>query len=91
MRVMAALRGQFQVLANDRNLRRFVVQTRPTGRQLGTGSYGTVEEVVKMEKFNYRCKYATILFQVDVNGLVCAGKKIHEILLDVGNIGVREI
>ena len=26
-----------------------------------------------------------------MNGLVCAGKKIHEILLDVGNIGVRDI
>ena len=29
--------------------------------------------------------------QVEVNGLVCAGKKIHEILLDVGNVGVRDI
>ena len=26
-----------------------------------------------------------------MNGLVCAAKKIHEILLDTGNIGVREI
>ena len=26
-----------------------------------------------------------------MNGLVCAGKKIHEILLDVGNVGVQEI
>ena len=42
---MAALRGQLRALANDRNLRRFVVQARSTGRQLGTGSYGTVEEV----------------------------------------------
>ena len=25
------------------------------------------------------------------NMLVCAGKKIHEILLDVGNVGVQEI
>lgn len=41
---MAAQR-QLRALANDRNLRRFVVQARPTGRQLGTGSYGTVEEV----------------------------------------------
>ena len=31
------------------------------------------------------------LVQVEVNGLVCAGKKIHEILLDVGNVGVRDI
>ena len=29
--------------------------------------------------------------QVEVNGLVCAGKKIHEILLDVGNDGVQDI
>ena len=26
-----------------------------------------------------------------MNGLLCAGKKIHEILLDVDNIGVRDI
>ena len=26
-----------------------------------------------------------------MNGLVCAGKKIHEVLLDVGNVGVRDI
>ena len=26
-----------------------------------------------------------------MNGLVCAAKKIHEILLDTGNIGVRDI
>ena len=26
-----------------------------------------------------------------MNGLVCAGKKIHEILLDVGNVGVGDI
>ena len=29
--------------------------------------------------------------QVEVDGLVCAAKKIHEILLDTGNIGVQEI
>ena len=42
---MAAQR-QLRALRNDGNLRRFVVQARPTGRQLGTGSYGAVEEVV---------------------------------------------
>ena len=31
------------------------------------------------------------LMQVEVKGLVCAGKKIHELLLDAGNVGVREI
>ena len=29
--------------------------------------------------------------QVDVNGQICAGKKIHELLLDVGNVGVRDL
>ena len=29
--------------------------------------------------------------QVDVSGLICAGKKIHEALLDAGNVGVEEI
>ena len=32
-------------LRNDRNLARFVVEAIATGSQLGTGSYGTVEEV----------------------------------------------
>ena len=26
-----------------------------------------------------------------MNGQVCAGKKIHELLLDVGNVGVRDL
>ena len=29
--------------------------------------------------------------QVEVNGLICAGKKIHEILLDTENVGIQEI
>ena len=45
---------------------------RPTGRQLGVGSYGSVEEL-------------------KVNGLVCAGKRLHEALLEQGNIGVADI
>lgn len=32
-------------LQNDPNLTRYVVEGRATGRQLGTGSYGSVEEV----------------------------------------------
>ena len=39
---------------------------RPTGRQLGVGSYGSVEEL-------------------EMNGLVCAGKRLHEALLEQGN------
>ena len=42
---MAALRGQLRALSNDRDLRRFVVQATPTGVHLGTGSFGSVEEV----------------------------------------------
>ena len=38
----------------------------------------------------YHSKVAKLL-QVVVKGLVCAGKKIHELLLDAGNIGVRNI
>ena len=45
---------------------------RPTGIQLGVGSYGSVEEL-------------------EVNGLVCAGKRLHEALLEQGNAGVAEI
>jgi serine/threonine protein kinase len=29
--------------------------------------------------------------QVEVNGLICAGKKIHEALLDTGNVGVEDM
>ena len=47
--VMMAERQQRQrlrALRNDRNLARFVVEGRATGKQLGTGSYGSVEEVI---------------------------------------------
>ena len=47
-------------------------RVRPTGRQLGMGSYGSVEEL-------------------EVNGLVCAGKRLHEALLERGNAGVADI
>ena len=30
-------------------------------------------------------------FQIEVNGLLCAGKKIHEVLIDVDNIGAERI
>ena len=29
--------------------------------------------------------------QIEVNGLICAGKKIHEALLDAGNVGVQDM
>ena len=39
------LRGQFRALHDDENVRHLVVEARSTGRILGTGSYGAVEEV----------------------------------------------
>ena len=39
--------GQLSVqsLQNDRNIAHFIVEGTATGRQLGIGSYGSVEEV----------------------------------------------
>ena len=67
---MAGRRKAFQ---NNPELQRFVLhRVRPTGRQLGVGSYGSVEEL-------------------EVNGLLCAGKRLHEALLEQGNVGVENI
>ena len=38
-------RQRLRALQNNRQLARFIVQGRVTGKQLGTGSYGSVEEV----------------------------------------------
>ena len=38
-------RQRLRTLRNNRQLARFVVDGRATGKQLGTGSYGSVEEV----------------------------------------------
>ena len=38
-------RQRLRTLRNNRQLARFVVEGRATGKQLGTGSYGSVEEV----------------------------------------------
>ena len=65
--------GRRQAFQNNPELQRFVLHgVRPTGRQLGVGSYGSVEEL-------------------EVNGLVCAGKRLHEALLEQGNAGVAAI
>ena len=44
-----AQQRRLQALRNDRELARFVVEGRATGKQLGTGSYGSVEEVAMAE------------------------------------------
>ena len=38
-------RQRLRALQNNRQLARFVLEGRATGKQLGTGSYGSVEEV----------------------------------------------
>ena len=38
-------RQRLRALRNNHQLSRFVVEGRVTGKQLGTGSYGSVEEV----------------------------------------------
>ena len=43
---MSMTERRLDALRNDANLARFVTQGRRTGRQLGTGSYGSVEEVL---------------------------------------------
>ena len=54
-------------------LQRFVLpDVHPTGKQLGVGSYGSVEEL-------------------EMNGLVCAGKRLHDALLQRDNAGVQNI
>ena len=40
-------RQRLRALRNNRDIARFTVQGRATGKQLGTGSYGSVEEVFK--------------------------------------------
>ena len=38
-------RQRLRTLRNDPNLARFAIEGRATGKTLGTGSYGSVEEV----------------------------------------------
>jgi len=65
--------GRRQAFQRNPMLQRFVIpDVRPTGRQLGVGSYGSVEEL-------------------EVNGLVCAGKRLHDALLQRDNAGVANI
>ena len=72
-RRQAGMAGRRQAFQGSPELQRFVLpEVRPTGRQLGVGSYGSVEEV-------------------EINGLVCAGKRLHDALVEQGNAGVSSI
>ena len=58
---------------NNAELQLFVLHgARSMGRQLGLGSYGSVEDL-------------------EVSGVVCAGKRLHETLVEQGNAGVADI
>ena len=62
-----------QALQGAPQLRPFIISNvRPTGRQLGGGSYGTVEEL-------------------EMDGLVCAGKKLYDALIDPENQGAQRM
>ena len=65
--------GREQAFRRDPKLQRFVLpDVRCTGKQLGVGSYGSVEEL-------------------EINGLLCAGKRLHNALLQRDNAGVPNI
>ena len=62
-----------QAFRDNPELQQFVLSdVQPTGRKLGVGSYGSVEELL-------------------ANGLVCAGKRLHEMLLERDNEGVINV
>ena len=45
-------RQRLRALRDNRQLARFIVEGRATGKQLGTGSYGSVEEVGVLNKYS---------------------------------------
>ena len=62
-----------QALQDAPQLCSFIIpNVRPTGKQLGGGSYGTVEEL-------------------EIDGLVCAGKKLYDTLIDPENQGTQRM
>ena len=75
VRILAEIRRDEirQAFQNNHELRRFVLpEVRTTGRELGRGAYGSVEEL-------------------EVNGLVCAGKRLYEVFLEQGDDDVENI
>ena len=62
-----------RALQNAPKLRPFILSNvKPTGKKLGEGAYGCVEEL-------------------EVNGLICAGKKMYDTLTDSGNEGANRM
>ena len=55
-----ARQAGLHALRNDQDLARYVIEGTPTGRQLGTGSYGSVEEVRFSQLLSRKIKIYTI-------------------------------
>ena len=65
--------GRRQAFQSNLGLQQFLIpDVRPTGKHLGVGSYGSVEEL-------------------EMNGSICAGKRLHDALLRQGNADVANI
>ena len=62
---------RLDALRNDVNLARFVTQGRRTGRQLGTGSYGSVEEVLTDLNSDSTSYLSRVCFTVLANIYTC--------------------
>ena len=70
---MAANRAIRQALEKDPRIQQFLLRNvKATGRKLGRGSFGSVEEL-------------------DIDGALCAGKRIYEALLEEGTAGVQNL
>ena len=71
--VMASNRARREALLRDPRIQQFLIaNVQATGKKLGSGAYGSVEELV-------------------IDGVLCAGKRIHEALLEEGNAHVPSL
>ena len=70
---MATIYDRKRAIERDVRIQQFIIgNVRPTGKKLGSGAYGSVEEL-------------------EINGTICAGKRVHEILLEEGNADVQNL
>jgi serine/threonine protein kinase len=71
-----------EVFRNNQQLQQFVLPgVTPTGRVLGAGSYGTVEEVGLTGQGELVCVNMNCDVQVVYNHHLCVAKKLHETLI----------
>ena len=70
---MASYRAGRQALSLDPRIKQFLIaNVQATGKKLGSGAYGSVEEL-------------------EIDGVCCAGKRIHQALLEEGNAHVQSL